>query len=153
MALVLLTLNQIACDSGEPVKTETDALVGTWAITGFVDDTGDRSEVISTGFEGVHLGFAQDGTGTFTITPKGRPARLVRSTYSLDERVDLITLDLDVSEGPARTLELTYILELPLQRARFHTTQSDVLNWIFESELSGAVMILASKFGEDGLPE
>ena len=151
--LALLTLSQSACDSAQPAETETDALIGTWAITGLVDGRGGRSDIISDGFEGVHLEFSEDGTSTFTITPKGHPATLFVSAYSLDEQVDLITMEFEVSTGSAKPLELTYVFEEAEQRARFHTPQSDVLNWMLGSELSGDVMIMASKFGDNGVPQ
>lgn len=152
-ALLLSTLILPACDSAEQTETDTAALVGTWAITGFFDDTGNRSDVISKGFAGAHLEFRDDGSGEFTISPRGLPARILATEYTIDEELDFIAMVVSSAPDTPHSLELTYIFELKGQSARFHTTNTDILNMIFEADLEGDVMVVASKFGEDVVPE
>lgn len=148
-AILLSTMVLPACDSREVVETETKSLVGTWAITGFFDDTGNRSDVISKGFAGAHLEFREDGSGEFTLTPKDLPVRVLATDYTVDEELDFIEMEVTAGLDAPASLELTYIFELAGHRARFHSTNTDILNAIFETDLSGDVMVVASKFGED----
>ncbi len=152
--VLLLAVAMTACDSNEDKEpTEIETLVGTWAITGFMDDSGDRSDIIANGYAGVHLEFAEDGTGAFEIFPKSGPDRLLPITYVVDDEVDLVTIVIGLPIDAALVLELTYIFDVQAQKALFHTTHTDALNTIFGSDLAGDVRIMASKFGEDGLVE
>ncbi len=154
LALLVAAAILSACDSNKDEEpTDIQTLVGTWAITGFFDDSGDRSDIIANGYAGVHLEFGDTGTGAFEIFPKHGPARLLPITYTVDDEVDLITLAIDLSIDPSLSLELTYIFDVQTESARFHTTHSDALNTIFGSDLTGAVQVIASKFGEEGVPE
>ncbi len=147
-ALLLSSLVLSACDSNEKPLSDAEDFFGTWAITGFFDDTGDRSDVIANGFAGVHLEFRSDGTGWFAITPKTVPARMLPTAFMIDEERNFITLSVSVADDEQLPLELSYNFELRGKKVRFHTTHSSTLNTIFECDLAGDVTVVASKFEE-----
>lgn len=145
-----------ACDSDDnEVRelTDQEILIGTWAITGFSDDTGDRSDIIAQGYAGVHLEFADDGSGDLELFPKLGPARSITTTYQLDTERDFVSMIVDFGLDAVLSLDIAYVFSEDGQRATFHTTHTDALNTIFGSDLTGDVRVIASKFGEDGTTE
>ena len=145
-----------ACDSdgaGEEQLTDEQMLLGKWAITNFFDDTGDRSDIIAQGYAGIHLEFADDGTGGLEVFPKHGPAKLIGTDYLVDDEVKFITMTVDFGLDAVLSMDMNYILSSDSQGATFRTTHTDALNTIFGSDLSGDVRIIASKFGEDGHTE
>ncbi len=128
-------------------------LHGKWAITGFFDETGNRSDIIADGYAGVHLEFVDDGSGGLEVFPKHGPAKLIGTNYEVDEELDFISLTVDYGLDAVLSLDLTYVFSSDGQRATFHTTHTDALNTIFAADLVGDVRVIASKFGEDAQVE
>ncbi len=154
--LLPLALIVAACDSDnqdDSEPTDREILVGTWAITGFADDTGDRSDIIANGYAGVHLEFVDDGSGDLELFPKHGPARRIDTTYQLDSERDFVSMIFDFGLDTVLALDMAYLFSTDGQRATFHTTHTDALNTIFGSDLTGDVRVIASKFGEDGMVE
>ncbi|MBT8399137.1 MAG: hypothetical protein KJO98_01570 [Rhodothermia bacterium] len=154
--LLPLAIILTACDSDraeDKAPTDEEMLFGKWAITGFFDDTGDRSDIIAQGYAGVHLEFADDGLGGLEVFPKHGPAKLLGTSYQVDHEIDFIALIVDFGLDAVLALDMAYVFSSDGQRATFHTTHADALNTIFASDLVGDIRVVASKFGEDGIVE
>ncbi|MDX1430141.1 MAG: hypothetical protein R3282_07635 [Rhodothermales bacterium] len=154
--LLPLLLLILGCDSygdDDPQPTDEEMLVGKWAITGFVDDTGDRSDIIAKGYAGVHLEFVDDGSGGLEVFPKHGPAKLIGTSYHVDDELNFISMIVDFGLDAVLSLDMAYTFSSDGQKASFHTIHSDALNTIFQSDLTGDVRVIASKFGEEGVPE
>lgn len=145
LLLALIAIVGIGCDSNSDETTDTDRFIGSWALTGASDSTGDQSVAFGTAFSSVVLTNVSDGTFAIAVTPRQGAATTISGTFTIVEASKTITLRAAVG-GQTIPLNFTYSFTSDtVVSLKSDTTTAVLLNSLFGTTLEGQVTITITK--------
>ena len=110
LLLMIFGLLLVGCDSdsGSDDSSDADALVGTWAVSGLTDASGDRSGGLLESYNSVLITIGSDGSVAMNVDAKDPvPDLNATGTYTLNEATQTLIATLTVSGQPT-PLTFTY---------------------------------------------
>lgn len=144
LLIALLALVSTGCDSNDE-SSDAELFVGTWALIGVSDSSGDRMTDFATGFSSIVLVNAADGNFTINVTPRQGSVMAITGTYTVIENSKTITLRASVG-GQTVPLNFTYTFDGDEQVAlKSDTTTAVLLNNLFGTTLQGQVTMTVTK--------
>ncbi len=144
--LALIAFVGTGCDSNDD-PSDADLFVGTWALTGVSDASGDRLADFGAGFSSITLTNTADGNFTINVTPRQGQPMAITGTYVVVENGETITLRASVG-GQTIPLNFTYDFTSDTVVAlTSDTTTAVLLNNLFGTTLQGQVTMTVTKAG------
>ena len=111
LLLMIFGLLLVGCDSdsnGGDDSSDADTLVGTWAVTGLTDASGDRSQGLLESYNSVLITLGADNTLSMNVDAKDPvPDLNATGTFQLNESTKALSATISVG-GQATPLTFTY---------------------------------------------
>ncbi len=126
----------------------TEMLVGTWAVSGLTDATGDRSANLVESYNSVLITMGNDGSVTMAVDAKVPEASLTATgTYTVNEDSHSLTATLEVAGQPTPlTFAYEFANDNTLQLTPTPTT-TILLGVLFQTQYADPVLFTFTRVG------
>jgi hypothetical protein len=134
-----------ACDSdSNDSASDSDSLVGTWAVVGLTDASGDRSAGLAESYNAVLITLGADGAVNMAVDAKDAAASLsADGTYTVTEASKTIAVTLPVAPAPL-TFDYDFVNATTLSLTPTPTTTL-LLGVLFQTSYTDPVLFTFTK--------